>query len=207
MYVLIMGETSQAVCIAFRNKGHKAFSCDLQDCVGGYPEWHIKMDMFDAFAIRQWDVVIAHPTCKYMANSGALRLYIDGKKKNGIDTARWHNMKLAANEFKRILNLPVGKLCVENPIMHCHAKNIVGVHQTQTIQPYEYGHPESKRTCLWLKGLPPLKPTNILELPESGHWDNQTPSGQNKLAPSSDRWQIRSKTYKGIAEAMAEQWG
>lgn len=78
---------------------------------------------------------------------------------------------------------------------------------SQIIQPWQFGHPESKATCLWLKGLPPLKPTNVLPKPASGRWDNQTASGQNKLAPSADRWKIRSKTYLGIAEAMADQWG
>ena len=109
--------------------------------------------------------------------------------------------------FKLFLDHPCERVCVENPIMHKYAvERIGGVKQSQSIQPYEYGHPVSKRTCLWLKGLPLLRPTNILEKPESGLWDNQTPSGRCKLPPSADRWKIRSKTYEGIAEAMASQW-
>jgi hypothetical protein len=211
MNVLIMGEESQEICLAFLEKGHNAYSCDYQDCSGGRPDRHIKGDMFEAFNNTFYpdlpDLIIVHPTCTYMCNSGVLRLYKDGKKVNGKDPIRWGKMTGSAIQFKRILNLPCAKIAVENPIMHGHAASIIGVKHTQTIQPYEYGHPESKRTCLWLRGLPKLQSTNILPLPECGHWKNQTASGQNKLPPSATRGKQRSKTYRGIAEAMAAQWG
>lgn len=210
MRILIMGEKSQVICKAFRERGHEAYSCDLQDCTGGRPDIHIKSDMFEAFYSKPaywWDMVIAHPVCTYMCNSGALRLYKDGKKKNGIDTVRWSLMEKSAYQFKELLLLPVHKLCIENPVMHGHAKKIIGVSQTQSIQPYEFGHAESKRTCLWLMGLPKLKPTNVLKKPECGYWDNQckTGSGQNILGKG--RGETRSITYTGIAKAMALQWG
>ncbi len=212
MNILIMGEESQEICKALRAKGHNAFSCDIQDCSGGHPEWHIKGDMWKAFDNSvptggMWDMVIVHIVCTFMCNSGALRLYKGGKKANGICEDRWRKMVASTEEFKRALALPCKKIALENPVMHCHAKRLIGVNQSQTIQPYQFGHSESKRTCLWLKGLPLLKPTNILPLPECGHWDNQTPSGQNKLAPSATRGKERSKTYTGWAQAMAEQWG
>lgn len=206
-----MGEESQEICKAFLARGHNAFSADYQDCSGGRPDRHIKGDFIEAFYSAFYpllpDLAIIHPTCTFMCNSGALRLYIGGKKANGIDPVRWAKMEASAYQFKELLNLPCEKLGIENPVMHKHAAKIICRRQTQTIQPYEYGHPESKRTCLWLKGLPVLKPTNILPLPACGHWDNQTKSGQNKLPPSETRGKERSKTYRGWAEAMANQWG
>lgn len=205
MSVLVMGEESQEICKAMRERGHAAFSCDLQGCSGGQPEWHIKGDMFDAFWSDFWDMIIVHPVCTFMCNSGALRLYKNGKKENGIDPIGWANMEKSAKQFKQILDLPCDKIAVENPVMHSHAKSIIGIDQSQSIQPYEYGHPESKRTCLWLKGLPLLMPTDALKKPECGYWDNQTPSGQNKMGGGMGK--ERSKTYSGIAKAMAQQWG
>lgn len=200
-----MGEESQEICKAFRAKGHNAFSCDRQTCSGGHPEWHLQMDMWKAFYSRKWDMAIIHIVCTYMCNSGSLRLYKNGKKINGICEDRWNKMIESTIDFKKALNLPVKKLVLENPIMHCHAKKLIGIKQSQTIQPYEYGHPESKRTCLWIKGLPLLRPTNILALPKCGYWENQTKSGQNKLG--SGKGKERSKTYRGWAQAMADQWG
>lgn len=126
MNVLIMGEESQEICKAFLEKGHNAYSCDLQDCSGGRPDQHIKGDMWDvfytAFAPALPDLVVVHIVCTFMSNSGALRLYIGGKKKNGIDTVRWQKMIESTEDFKRALNLPCEKISVENPVMHCHAK-------------------------------------------------------------------------------------
>jgi len=104
------------------------------------------------------------------------------------------------------LEADIPMIAVENPVMHRYAVEIVGRKHDQTVQPYEYGHAESKRTCLWLKNLPKLVPTDIVRKPERGYWDNQTPTGQNKLGPSDERWKLRSKTYEGIAEAIAAQW-
>jgi site-specific DNA-cytosine methylase len=140
----------------------------------------------------QWDLMIAHPPCTHLAVSGAR--WFKGKEKE---------QQQALEFFSTLLNADIERICVENPI---------GIISTkirkpdQIIQPWQYGHPESKSTCLWLKGLPLLKPSNILEIPPSGRWDNQTPSGQNKLGPSPTRWMDRSRSYEGIAEAMAQQW-
>lgn len=207
-----MGEESQRITKKLRSKGIEAYSVDLKACSGGHPEWHYQMDWHDyleEFPAEIHFAIIGHPVCKRMANSGVLRLYVGGKKENGIDPVKWQEMLQAAETFKFFLNLPCDKLGVENPVIHGHAlKAIGGVRPTQSVQPYEYGHPESKRTCLWLKGFPKLKPTNVLPKPECGHWENQTPSGQNKLAPSKDdsRATERAKTYEGIAAAIADQW-
>lgn len=114
-------------------------------------------------------------------------------------------MEQEARNFRRLLEFPIQGVCGENPIPHRHARCIMGDY-TQVIQPWQFGHPESKATCLWLKNLPPLNPTNILPIPQSGRWENQTPSGQNRLGPSPTRAMDRSRTYQGIANAMAEQW-
>jgi hypothetical protein len=146
-----------------------------------------------------WDLMVAHPPCTYLANSGVHWLH--------REDGRWEKMREAAQFFKDLLRAPIKKIAVENPIMHKYAVKIIGRSQTQCIQPYEFGHPESKATCFWLKGLPKLRPTNVLPPPPSGHWENQTPSGRNAVPPSEDRWKIRSVTYLGVARAMAKQWG
>lgn len=208
---IVMGEESQEIVKAMRNKGHNFYSVDIQPCSGGHPEWHIQGDMWEAFFRLDkeigLDMAIVHITCTYMCNSSSLRLYVGGKKVNGIDHNRWVKMLDSVRDFNRALRLPVKKLVLENPIMHKHARERIDEPYTQTIQPYEYGHPESKRTCLWLKGLPKLLPTKILQKPECGYWDNQckTGSGQNNLG--SGQGKQRSKTYPGWAKAMAEQWG
>lgn len=206
MKVLIGCEESQEVCKAFRALGHEAYSCDLQECSGGHPEWHIKGNVLDHLR-EGWDLGIFHPVCTRLANSGALRLYRGGQKINGIDWDKWADMEAAAAFFKKFKNLPYPH-AIENPIMHKHGIRATGgTSPSQIIQPWQFGDPESKATCLWLYGLPKLISTNILQKPECGYWNNQTPSGQNKLAPGRDRAKIRSKTYKGIAQAMAKQWG
>lgn len=194
MRILVACEESQVVTKAFRERGHEAYSCDIEPCSGGNPQWHRQQDV-SSLLDEEWDMVIAFPPCTHLASSGA-RWFAekrkDGRQQQGIDF------------FMQFANAACGKIAIENP---------VGIMSTkwrkpdQIIQPYQFGHPESKRTCLWLKNLPLLKPTNILQKPESGRWENQTPSGQNKLGPSQDRAKIRSRTYEGIAAAMAEQWG
>ena len=204
MRVLVACELSGVVRDAFIAKGHDAWSCDIKPT--DVPGPHMQADVLSVLYQGGWDLLIAHPPCTYMSNSGALRLYRGGKKANGRDPDRWRKMEDAARFFLKLWNAPVSRVCLENPVMVGHAKAIIGVRQTQTIQPWQFGEPESKRTCLWLKGLQGLVPTNILPLPERGYWDNQTPSGQNKLGPSDDRAKIRSTTYSGIARAFAEQW-
>ncbi len=201
MRVLAACEESQAVCKAFRKRGHEAYSCDILPCSGGHPEWHIEEDVRKVATQGRWDMVLAFPPCDHLAVSGA-RWFVekkaDGRQQKGMDF------------FMFFAGLDCSRVMIENP---------VGIMSTlwrkpeQIIQPWMFGHPESKKTCLWLKGLPRLSPTNVLE-PKTfdcktgvGRWENQTPSGQNKLPPSPDRAIIRARTYAGIAEAMAEQWG
>jgi hypothetical protein len=142
-----------------------------------------------------WDLMIAHPPCTYLCSSG-----LHWNKRRPERAMQTED----ALDFVRILlDAPIPHIALENPI-GCISTRIRP--PKQTIQPWQFGHAESKATCLWIKNLPPLEPTKIIAKPECGHWANQTPSGQNKLGPSEQRWKIRSVTYKGIADAMAEQW-
>lgn len=194
MKVLIACEFSGTVRDAFLMRGHDTISCDLLDA--DVPGPHYKGDVCDILYSENWDLMIAHPPCTYLCSSG---LHWNKKRPNRqIETDK-------ALEFvRKLMDAPIDKICVENPI-GCISSQIRK--PDQIIQPFEYGHSESKSTCLWLKNLPLLKPTNILEKPLCGYWNNQTPSGQNKLGPSKDRWKLRSITYQGIADAMADQWG
>jgi hypothetical protein len=192
MKVLLACEESQAVTKAFRELGHEAYSCDLQDCSGGHSEWHIKGDALGEAYSGKYDLMIAHPPCTYLANSGVRWLHIiNGKPTN---KERWQNVLWSRRFFVDLLNAPVNTICVENPIPHKHA---FLPKYTQIIQPWQFGHGETKATCLWLKNLPLLKPTNIVEGREQKIW---------KMPPTADRAKLRSKTYEGIAKAMAEQW-
>lgn len=245
MNILIACEESQRVCEAFRKRGHNAYSCDIIDPSGGHPEWHIKCDVLeilnpkihtDAYGIThseiyfttmdgmahiitpKWDLIVAHPPCTHLAVSGALRFAAkreDGRQREAIEF------------FCKMLTADCDRICVENPVNiisgeYCQKwfpdlveKYGLPIKPTQTIHPWMFGHPESKKTCLWLKNLPQLVPTNILELPECGHWENQTKDGQNKPMVNG-KWlrykdpetaKNRSKTYPGIADAIGEQWG
>lgn len=194
MKILVACEESQAVAIAFRNKGHEAYSCDIQDCSGGHPEWHIKDDVRNILN-QKWDMVIAHPVCKYLANSGVSWIY--------KDNTRMQKVKEAAEFFMMFYNCNCEKICIENPIPHKYGEL---PKYSQIIQPYMFGHMESKATCLWLKGLPKLKETNnvkseMLLLPKN------ISQRLHYLPPGPEREKLRSKTYPGIAAAMAEQWG
>ena len=142
-----------------------------------------------------WDLMIAHPPCTYLCSSG---LHWNKRRPE-----RAKQTEEALDFVRLLLDAPIPRIALENPI-GCISTRIRK--PNQTIQPWQFGHAESKATCLWLKGLPLLEPTLIVEKPTSGHWDNQTPSGQNKLGPSADRWKLRSKTYQGIAEAFATQY-
>lgn len=143
----------------------------------------------------QWDILIAHPPCTYLCSSG-----LHWNKRRPERAAQTEE---ALAFVRLLLDAPIQRIALENPI-GCISTRIRP--PTQTIQPWQFGHAESKATCLWLKNLPPLVPTQIMAKPECGHWLNQTPSGQNNLGPSADRWKIRSATYSGIASAMADQW-
>lgn len=190
MKVLIACEYSGIVRDAFIAKGHNAISCDLlpTDSPGPHYQGDVRNILEDGF-----DLMIAHPPCTHLAVSGA-RWFKDKQEE-----------QIEALAFVRLLlDAPIDKIALENPISIISSRIRK---PNQIIQPWQFGHPESKSTCLWLKNLSALVPTEILPSPISGRWENQTPSGQNKLGPSEDRWKLRSATYKGIAEAMAYQWG
>ena len=195
MKVLIACEYSGVVRDAFIKAGHDVISCDLLPT--DVPGPHYEGDVFDIIN-DGFDLMIAHPPCTYLANSGVCWLY-----KN---ETRWDKMRRGAEFFRELLTADIDKICIENPIMHKYAKEIIGQNYTQTIQPYEYEHMEQKRTCLWLKNLPKLESTNNVK-----EEMDKLPANERQrlhyLPPSKDRWKLRSKTYHGIADAMAEQWG
>lgn len=217
MKVLIACEESQTVCIAFRNKGHEAYSCDIIECSGGHPEWHIKQDVISIIngncsfktcdgiihkVIGEWDILIAHPPCTYMSKAGARWMYPKAKQ---IDKERLELGIKAKEFFMKFLNANCKKICVENPRP---LKIIELPKPTQIIQPYEYGHPFSKATCLWLKGLPNLTPTKIIKdykpyLPSNTSQFAKGKGGSRGVVHNAKE---ASKTFNGIAEAMASQW-
>ena len=185
MRVLVACEESQEVCKAFRAHGHEAYSCDIQECSGGHPEWHLQVDVLEILKMR-WDLIIAHPPCTDLSVSGArwfVQKRADGRQQRSIDF------------FMKFTNLDCPRVAIENPVC---IMSTVWRKPDQIIQPWQFGHGETKATCLWLKGLPTLKPTNIVSGREQRVW---------KMPPSSERAKARSKTFPGIALAMAEQWG
>ena len=195
MKILVACEMSQAVTMAFVEKGHTVYSCDILDTVGPRPDLHLKQDVRNVLPL-QWDMLIAFPPCTYLANSGARWLYNKDKTKN---IQRWMDMRAGAHFFKLFLQQDhIPKICVENPVQHGHAKKIINQDFTHSIQPWQYGHGYCKRTCFWLKGLPDLQPTEIVEGRE------QT---IHRLPPGKDRAMLRSLTPQGVALAMADQWG
>ncbi len=220
MKVLVACEESQRVCMAFREFGHEAYSCDIQECSGGHPEWHILGDVLplingncifktcdgtEHIIDGRWDLLIAHPPCTYMSNAGAVRLF---PKKGLMDVERYKKGLDAKTFFMHFINADCDRICVENPI----PSSIFELPKyTQIIQPYEYGHPYSKKTCLWIKGLPLLEPTeivtdNIVSWVSGGSKDNNGNPRKQSGTKFRDS-KTRSKTFPGIAKAMAEQWG
>lgn len=185
--ILIACEFSGVVREAFRALGHDAISCDLLQ--SEQPGPHIQGDVLEVLD-RGWDLMIAHPPCTYLASSGA-RWWAQRKAEQ----------KQALEFVARLLEAPIARIALENPV-GCISTHIRK--PDQIVQPWQFGHDASKRTCLWLKSLPLLNPTNVII---KQRYANQTPSGQNKLGPSPDRAKLRSITYLGIAKAMAEQWG
>lgn len=232
MNVLIACEESQRVCEAFRNKGHNAFSCDIIDCGGGHPEWHIKADCLKVInptdngdhsidyrigivfltqdgkmhEVPKWDLIIAHPPCTYLTVTG--NRWFNEEKYGDKARERKKLREEAVEFFMALANAECDKIAIENPI---------GVMSTrwrkpnQIVQPYWFGDPFEKRTCLWLKGLPELKPTDMVS-PEKRV---EFKSGKSMPAwyaaaanlPKKEREKVRSRTFPGFANAMAEQWG
>ena len=187
MRVLVACEYSGKVRDAFIAQGHDAISCDILSTESIGP--HYQGDVFDIID-QDWDLMIAHPPCTYLTNSGVRWLHQRPE--------RWGQLKEGAEFFKALLEADIPKIAVENPIMHKYAVDIIGRRQDQIIQPWQFGHGETKATGFWLKGLPKLQPTEIVE----GRQQRL-----HLLPPSKDRWKLRSTTYQGIADAMALQWG
>jgi len=191
MRVLIACEYSGRVGDAFHDLGHEVTTCDLLPCEGKHPENHYEGDITTSGLLEQtWDLVIAFPSCQYLTNSG-VRWVKDNQP-------RFEKMHEACHFFKRFKSLNTAACAIENPIPHKYARQIIGKY-SQIVQPYWFGDPYSKQTCLWLYNLPPLKPTNLVE-PIEG-------SKMHRLPPSPDRAKKRSLTPAGLALAMAEQWG
>lgn len=217
MKVLVACEESQAVTTELRRLGREAYSCDIIDCSGGHPEWHIK---WDALALingncsfltcdgqmhrvdGKWDMLIAHPPCTYLTNAGARHLW----KGHQLNRERYEKGLEAKAFFMAFLNADCGRIAVENPIP---SKVFELPKYTQTVQPFEYGHPFTKKTCFWLKGLNPLVPTDIVEPVAtwcpSGSYSHKH-GDKHRGMFTKDRARNRSRTFPGIAKAMAEQW-
>lgn len=196
MKVLVACEFSGTVRDAFIAKGHDAISCDLlpTESPGPHYEGNVLEILDDG-----WDLMIAHPPCTYISTPGARWLYSE-------NSTRWQDLIDGAVFFRELLTAPIPKIAVENPPMIGWASKIVGQKSNQTIHPWQYGHTVQKPTSLWLKGLPPLQPTNnvksqMLTLPIAEQ------QAMRRLPPTEDRWKKRSITFKGIATAMANQWG
>jgi hypothetical protein len=186
------------VCIAFRERGHEAYSCDLEECSGGHSEWHIKDDALKVLYFDNWDLVIAHPPCDRLANCGVRWL---------TEKEYWPELDDAIMFFNQFIRYGEmgNKIAIENPIQHKYARVEIRKYD-QIIQPYHFGHLEQKATCLWLYGLPALIHTNnvfdeMMRLPYSER------AKVHYCSPGKNRSKIRSKTFPGIAAAMAEQWG
>jgi hypothetical protein len=212
MKVLIACEESQTVCIAFRELGHEAYSCDIQDCSGGHPEWHIKDDAIKILYSENWDLMIAHPPCTYLSFAGNAWFDIDKYKEKAIE--RIQKRKEAEIFFLKIYNCKIPKIAIENPR---GSMNKIIKH-SQVIHPYYFGDKEKKTTCLWLKNLPKLVHIQKNDLFDCAtHTEEPKPkyidrSGKKRyftdsFAKTPDRIKLRSKTFPGIAQAMATQWG
>lgn len=218
MKVLIACEESQRVCMAFRARGHEAYSCDIIDCSGGHPEWHIQQDVIPllngncSFKTNdganhtiegEWDLIIGHPPCTYLTVSGNRWFNVEKYGDKALERIKLREE--AKDFFMKIANAQCARIAIENP---------VGIMSTawrkpdQTIHPYYFGDPFEKRTCLWLKGLPLLKKTNEVTPPARVQYNGGTSMPEwYANAPKAERSKIRSKTFPGFAQAMAEQWG
>jgi len=204
MRILVACEESQAVTKELRALGHDAFSCDLIPCSGGKPEWHIQGDALEVAYGEQWDMMIAHPPCTYLAVSGSRWLYNEDGSKN---KDRWKNRKKALTFVEKLMLAPIDKIAIENPVSVISSQIRK---PDQIIKPYEYGDCSTKKTCFWLKNLSPLTPTNIID-PEyhyskSGKKYDKWWFESSLISDLKERAKFRSITFPGIAKAIASQW-
>lgn len=199
MRVLCACEESQAVTVAFRNRGHEAFSCDLVPCSGGHPEWHIQDNVLNHLS-DGWDMLIGFPPCTYFSRAGSCRLYRNGT----IDQERLQLVYQYRDFFYSLWESDIDKICLENPVpMSVAALPFY----SQVIQPFQFGHPFTKQTCLWLKNLPILMATDIVVPVGSWVGSPNERELQSSLYSGGNRTSRRSKTFPGVALAMADQWG
>jgi hypothetical protein len=202
MKVLVACEESQAVTKELRALGHEAYSCDIEPCSGGHPEWHLQQDVTEILK-EKWDMIIAFPPCTYLSNAGACRLY---PKKGELNIERYHKGLEGKEFFMKFLEADCPRIAVENPV----SSSVFEMPKySQEIQPYQFGHPYTKKTRLWLKGLPQLEPTEIVEpmgpyVPSGTGRKDRSKYGSAKRGEDAKN---RAKTFPGIAKAMAEQWG
>lgn len=211
MKVLIVGECSGRMRQAFRRRGYDARSCDKKPAEDGEQVYHYEGDIFHEHPKTPWmwdaDLLIAHPVCKRLANSGAKHLYIGMRKENGINPVKWQDMVSGAETYLAMKALPARFKAIENPIMHEHAAEIIGKRADQFVQPWWFGSPFFKATGWDLTGLPKLKPTNKLTPPKLGTAEHKAWSAVHREPPGPEREANRSRTDPNLAEACAEQWG
>ena len=209
--ILVGHEASQSVTKAFRAAGHEAYSCDLKPCSGGCPEWHLQMDVFRAIQLKRWDMGLFFPDCTFLTASaewayGNPPYHQKVKPETLTGVARWEQRIKAIIHVLALWHCGINRISIENPV---GVLNTYWRKPSQIIQPYQFGEDASKKTCLWLKNLPPLQSTKYVKpriVDGKRRWSNQTDSGQNNLSPADNRAELRSKTYPGIAEAMSTQW-
>lgn len=221
MKILVACEESQAVTIELRNLGHEAYSCDLGPCSGGHSEWHIKGDVLSVINNtgkriqlesggclfingNEWDMMIAHPPCTRLTNAGRRWMHAPPKGKTMVQM--WSDFFEGVAFYKAIRSADIPLIAIENPIMHDHARELLGKEKRDVVQPWWFGDKLFKATGFELIGLKPLKATNKLTPPKPGSDEHKEWSKIHRMSPGPERAKLRSKTYPGIAKAMAEQW-
>lgn len=209
--VLIVGECSGRMRQAFRKRGFDARSCDLKPAEDGEVVYHYHGDIFHLHPATPWmwdlDLLIGHPVCRTMANSGAKHLYIGMRKENGVNPRRWSELEAGVNHYLAIKAIPARHKAIENPVMHSHAARLIGKRADQFVQPWWFGEPFFKATGFDLTDLPRLTPTNKLVPPKPGTPEHRAWSAVHRETPGPEREANRSRSYVGICEAAAEQWG
>jgi len=210
MKVLVACEFSGVVRESFAALGYNAWSCDVLPTEDRFNAKHLQCDVLTILD-QGWDLIIAHPPCTYLTNAGVRHLHESvtsprGNRAKVFGTERMEAMKDAARFFLALWNAPTQHICIENPIPHSYAREIIGDY-TQLIQPWQFGHGETKATCFWLKNLPPLMPTHRRDDLFCAPEPSERVARVHLMAPGPNRWKERSRTFTGIAKAMAEQWG
>lgn len=207
MKILIACEESQAVCIEMRKLGHEAYSCDLQECSGGHPEWHIIGDAVNVAYREHWDMMIAHPPCTRLTNAGRRWLHNPPKGKTMVQM--WDEFFKGVELYRALRNAPIKKIAIENPVMHDHARELLEGKKRHIVQPWWFGDKAFKATGFELNGLPELiegKSSLRSIIPKPGTKEHKEWSKVHRMPPGPERAKMRSKTFQGMAKAMAEQW-